>query len=45
MQNGNFPGRYESGVEIVPPDHFDAFVFFASSHLDEALPARPMWRP
>lgn len=45
IQNGNFPGRYESGVEIVPPDHFDAFVFFARSHLDEALPARPMWRP
>ncbi len=45
MQNGNFPGRYESGVEIVPSDHFDAFVFFGSSHLDEALPARPMWRP
>jgi hypothetical protein len=45
MQNGNFPGPYESGVEIVPADHFDAFVFFASSHLDEALPAPPMWRP
>lgn len=45
IQNGNHPGRYESGVEIVPPDHFDAFVFFANSHLDEALPARPMWRP
>lgn len=45
IQNGNFPGRYESGVEIVPRDHFDAFVFLARSHLDEPLPAPPMWRP
>lgn len=45
MQNGNFPGPYESGVEIVAADHFDAYVFFANSHLDEALPAPPMWRP
>lgn len=45
MQNGNTPGRYESGVEIVARDHFDAFVFFTNSQLDEALPAPPMWRP
>ncbi|HEX2827721.1 MAG TPA: erythromycin esterase family protein [Burkholderiales bacterium] len=45
MQNQNYPGPYESGVEIVPADHFDAFVFFGRSHLDRALPARPMWQP
>jgi erythromycin esterase-like protein len=45
MQNGNFPGPYQSGVEFVPRDHFDAFVFFKRSRLDKALPARPMWRP
>jgi len=45
MQNQNYPGPYESGVELVPPDHFDAFFFFKRSHLDKALPARPVWRP
>lgn len=45
MQNQNFPGPYESGVEITPGDHFDAFIFFKQSHLDQALPARPMWQP
>jgi len=45
MQNGNFPGPYESGVEITPGDHFDAFIFFDRSHLDKALPQRPMWEP
>jgi erythromycin esterase-like protein len=45
MQNGNFPGPFESGVEFVPRDHFDAFVFFSRSALDKALPQRPMWRP
>jgi erythromycin esterase-like protein len=45
MQNGNFPGPYESGVELIPGDHFDAFVFFDRSHLDRALPGRPMWNP
>ena len=45
LQNGNFPGPYESGVELGLGDHFDAFVFFARSHLDQALPARPMWQP
>ncbi|RPI48317.1 MAG: hypothetical protein EHM59_01555 [Betaproteobacteria bacterium] len=45
MQNQNFPGPYESGVEIVPRDHFDAFFYHDESHLDKALPARPMWQP
>ena len=45
LQNQNYPGPFESGVEIVPADHFDAFVFFGRSHLDRALPARPMWQP
>lgn len=45
IQNQNYPGPYESGVELVPRDHFDAFVFFDRSHLDRALPARPMWEP
>ncbi|MBM3343953.1 MAG: erythromycin esterase family protein [Betaproteobacteria bacterium] len=45
MQNQNFPGPFESGVEIVPRDHFDAFFFFSRSHLDKALPARPVWQP
>jgi len=45
MQNGNYPGRYESGVEIVPRDHFDAYFFLDDSHLDRALPQRPMWEP
>jgi len=45
MQNQNFPGPYESGVEIIPRDHFDAFIFFDRSPLDKALPQRPMWQP
>lgn len=45
MQNQNFPGRYESGVEFVPRDHFDAFFFLRQSHLDKMLPQRPMWQP
>ena len=45
MQNGNFTGPYESGVEIVPRDHFDAYFFFDQTHLDKALPERPMWQP
>ena len=45
MQNQNFPGPYESGVEITPRDHFDAFIFFDRSPLDKALPQRPMWQP
>jgi erythromycin esterase-like protein len=45
IQNQNYPGPYESGVELVLPDHFDAFIFLDRSHLDKALPARPMWQP
>lgn len=45
MQNGNFPGPYESGVELTLRDHFDSFFFFKRSHLDKALPMRPMWQP
>ena len=45
MQNQNYPGAFESGVAIGPADHFDAFIFFDRSHLDRALPARPMWQP
>ena len=45
IQNQNYPGPYESGVELTLADHFDAFIFFARSHLDQALPARPMWQP
>lgn len=45
MQNQNFPGPYQSGVEIVPADHFDAFIFFGQSHLDKVLPNRPVWQP
>jgi erythromycin esterase-like protein len=45
MQNQNFPGPYESGVEIIPADHFDAFIFFERSPLDKALPQRSMWQP
>jgi erythromycin esterase-like protein len=45
IQNQNYPGRYESGVELVLRDHFDGFFFFDRSHLDKALPARPMWQP
>jgi hypothetical protein len=45
IQNQNYPGPFESGVELVLQDHFDAFFFFDKSHLDKALPARPMWEP
>lgn len=45
MQNQNFSGPYESGVQIKPQDHFDAFFFLKQSHLDKALPQRPMWEP
>lgn len=45
IQNQNYPGPYESGVELILRDHFDAFIFFDRSHLDQALPARPMWQP
>jgi len=30
MQNGNFPGPYESGVELTLRDHFDAFIFLSA---------------
>lgn len=45
MQNENAPGPYESGVELTLRDHFDAFIFFRLSRLDEALPKRPVWQP
>lgn len=45
IQNQNYPGPYESGVELTPKDHFDAFIFFGRSHLDQALTQRPMWQP
>lgn len=45
MQNGNVPGPHESGVEIVPGDHFDAYFYIDQSPLDEALPPRPVWQP
>jgi erythromycin esterase-like protein len=44
IQNQN-AGNYENGVELVPRDHFDAFIFLDRSILDRALPARPMWEP
>ncbi len=44
MQNGNAVG-IENGVEIVPRDHFDAYIFLDQSLLEGALPARPLWRP
>jgi hypothetical protein len=44
VQNQN-AGDHENGVELVPRDHFDAFIFLDRSHLDRALPARPMWEP
>jgi erythromycin esterase-like protein len=44
IQNQN-AGSHENGVELVPRDHFDAFFFLDRSHLDRALPARPMWEP
>lgn len=45
IQNQNYPGPYESGVELTLGDHFDAFIFFDRSHLDQALPGRPVWEP
>ena len=45
LQNQSGPGPYESGVELVLADHFDAFFFVARSHLDRTLPARPVWQP
>ena len=45
IQNQNYPGPYQNGVELVLRDHFDALIFFDRSHLDKALPARPMWEP
>jgi erythromycin esterase-like protein len=45
IQNQNYPGPFESGVELILQDHFDAFFFFDKSHLDKALPAKPMWEP
>lgn len=45
LQNQNFPGPHESGVEIVPADQFDAYIYVDRSPLDKALPQRPMWRP
>jgi erythromycin esterase-like protein len=44
IQNGNAAGM-ENGIELVPGDHFDAFIFFARSLLNRALPARPVWEP
>ncbi len=44
IQNQNAE-RFENGVELVPADHFDAFIFVDRSPLDKALPARPMWEP
>jgi erythromycin esterase-like protein len=45
MQNGNNAEKFENGVEIVPKDHFDAFIFFDQSLLDKALPAPDTWQP
>jgi erythromycin esterase-like protein len=45
IQNQNYPGPFESGVELILKDHFDAFVFLDKSHLDKAFPAKPMWEP
>ena len=44
MQNGNAVGM-ESGIELVPRDHFDAYFFFDQSLLDRPLPGRPIWQP
>lgn len=44
LQNGNAE-RFENGIELVPRDHFDAYVYFAVSLLDRALPKRDMWEP
>ncbi len=45
MQNGNNADKFENGVEIVPKDHFDAFIFFDQSLLDRELPAPDTWQP
>ena len=45
MQNGNNADKFENGVEIVPKDHFDAFIFFSESLLDKELPAPDTWQP
>jgi erythromycin esterase-like protein len=45
MQNGNNADKFENGVEIVPKDHFDAFIFFSQSLLDKELPAPDTWQP
>jgi len=45
VQNGNFPGPYESGVELILGDHFDAIIFLKRSHLDKDLRKRPVWQP
>lgn len=45
MQNGNNAEKFENGVEIVPKDHFDAFIFFRQSLLDKELPAPDTWQP
>ena len=44
IQNGNAAGM-ENGIELVLPDHFDAFFYLDRSLLDKALPARPVWEP
>jgi erythromycin esterase-like protein len=45
MQNGNNAEKFENGVEIVPQDHFDAYVYFNRSELDKELPAPDTWQP
>ena len=45
MQNGNNADKFENGVEIVPKDHFDAFIFLDQSLLDKELPAPDTWQP
>jgi erythromycin esterase-like protein len=45
MQNGNNADKFENGVEIVPGDHFDAFIFLDQSLLDKELPAPDTWQP
>jgi erythromycin esterase-like protein len=45
MQNGNNAEKFADGVEIVPRDHFDAYVFFSESLLDKELPAPDTWEP
>ena len=45
MQNGNNADKFENGVEIVPRDHFDAYIYFDRSELDKELPAPDTWQP